>query len=85
MGGIGIASISVFGVTVTFKSANPEDRERISAFVEAAGFEKAKEAVEATPSLKKAMTDNGCEFPEYEAEMELWFEEMTPEQGKAIC
>jgi len=33
-------SISAYGVTVTWKSANTADREKIDAFYQAAGFEK---------------------------------------------
>ena len=39
-------SVSAFGVKVSWKSANPADREKIDAFVQAAGFDKCAEIVE---------------------------------------
>jgi hypothetical protein len=33
-------SVEAFGIKFSWKSANPADREKIDAFVQAAGFEK---------------------------------------------
>lgn len=71
-------SISGYGVTVSWKSANPDDRQKIETFIQAAGFDKTKEIINNNQALKAAC-DAGSQFPDYEAEMELWFEEMTPE------
>ena len=71
-------SVSGFGFSFMWKSANPEDREKIEVFVIGAGFEKTKEIVDSEPALKQVLDDQGCPFPEYEAELDLWFEEMEP-------
>ena len=77
-------SIQGFGIAFQWMSANPADREKIDCFIKAAGFEKAKQIFNENPELKKAMDDYGCSFPEWEAELELWYDIMTPEQGAAI-
>ena len=37
---MGIKSISAWGITITFKGANPDDQQKIEQFIDAAGFQK---------------------------------------------
>jgi len=72
-------SVSYMGFKIKWKSANPSDQNKIEAFVQGAGFDKMKEIIEKEPTLQ------GFGFPDEDADLEVWFDEMTPEEGAAIA
>ena len=59
--------------SVSWKSANPSDQNKIEAFVQGFGFDQTKEII------TKEATLQGFGFPDEEVDLEVWFDEMTPE------
>ena len=78
-----VKSVSFLGLIFEFKSANPDDQDKIEAFVETFGFEKTRELIAGNQGLQEAL--EGAKFPEAEHDLPVWFDEMTPEQGAKIC
>ena len=58
---------------IKWKSANPSDQNKIESFVQGVGFEQMKEIIGKEPTLQ------GFGFPDEDADLEVWFDEMTPE------
>ena len=82
----GKCSFSAFGckASFTFKSANPTEAAKIEAFINEVGLEKAKSVVDQSPEIAKVLNDAGHEFPEDNADIAGFINDITPEQGKQI-
>ena len=78
-----IKSIEGWGFKIEFKAANPSDKAKIEAFINAVGFEEAQKIASEDAAIAQAL--EGHPFPEDDADLELWFSEMTPEASGAIC
>merc|ERR1711977_535295 len=69
---------------IEFKSANASDQSKIMSVIGTMGFEKVYE-ISQKPEMQSAMEECGCPpFPDDEADLDVWFDEMTPEQGTEI-
>ena len=85
MGPVGVKSVNFLGVTIKFQSATVKDQEKIRGVFEEAGFEEVKQYYYSNPEMMAVFKEQNLEFPEDEGDVDSWFLEMTPEQGRAVC
>lgn len=78
--GAGSFRIKAFGFEcgAQWKAANPDDQTKIEAFIEAVGFDKARKILDNAGNLRQTLASYNCEFPQYEADLPEWYDNLTP-------
>ena len=74
-------TIGFMGASVKFQSAKVKDVDKIRGVFQTAGFDKVKQYYDSNQEMQEAFDKAGLDFPDEQADVAAWLNDMSPEQG----